>query len=350
MSGLPSLLRRGVLGVADALGVNRVLAGSGWRSKRLLILCYHGFALRDEHHWDPELFMSGVTFRRRLRFLRDNRFNVLSLAEALRHLHEGSLPDRAVCLTIDDGLYDFAVVGLPVLREFGFPATVYVSTYYVEHPWPVFTVMASYLLWQGSRRGVTSLRIGLLGSARQSIGTTPTRLATWERLKAAAASAGLDGEAKNRLLAELAAALGLDYSHLLESRVLTLMRPAELRQLDPALVDLQLHTHRHRVPEERDLFLREISDNRAALARAGRAPDALVHFCYPSGMHRPAFLPWLREAGVESATTTEPGLAFPGADPLLLPRFIDTEATSDYEFKAWTSGLRAVLNRRALGL
>jgi len=350
MSRLPSLLRRTVLGAADALGVNRRLAGSAWRAKRLLILCYHGFALRDEHRWDPQLFMSGETFRRRLRFLRDNRFNVLTLTEALRRLRAGSLPDRAVCLTIDDGLYDFSAVGLPLLSEFGFPATVYVSTYYVEHPWPVFSVMAGYLLWVGASQGVTSLRIRLLGPDPLSIGTAETRLATWERLKLEAGRAELDGEAKNRLLGELARVLRIDYPRLLEARLLTLMRPEELRRLDPGLVDLQLHTHRHRVPEDRELFLRELSDNRDALARAGRSTGALVHFCYPSGMHRPAMLPWLREAGVQSATTCEPGLAVAATEPLLLPRFIDTETTTDTEFKAWVSGLRAVLNRRNLGL
>ena len=349
MRRLPSLLRHGVLGAADALGVNRGLAGSAWRGKRLLILCYHGFSLRDEHRWDPQLFISGETLRRRLRFLRDNRFNVLSLTEGLSRLHAGSLPDRAVCLTIDDGLYDFSAVGFPLLREFGFPATVYVSTYYVEHPWPVFTVMASYLLWLGAARSA-SLRLGLLGPDPHPIHTPEARLATWEHLKAEAGRAGLDGAAKDRLLAELAGILRIDYPALLASRMLTLMRPAELRALDPDLVDLQLHTHRHRVPEDRELFLREIEDNRAALVRAGRSPAALVHFCYPSGVHRPALLPWLREAGVESATTCEPGLAAAGTESLLLPRFIDTEATGDSEFKAWASGLRAVLNRRALGL
>lgn len=345
-----ALLRRGVLGAADALGVNRGLARSKWRNQRLLILCYHGFALGDEHRWDPQLFISPQTFRRRLGWLRDHRFNVLPLGEALQRLRAGSLPQQAVSLTIDDGLYDFAAVGVPLLREFGFPATVYVSTYYVEHPWPVFSVMSSYLLWLAAARAVPSLRLALLGSEPLSIASPAARRLVWGRLTAAASRAGLDGAAKNRLLGELAATLGVDYARVLESRMLTLMRPDELRGLDAGLVDVQLHTHRHRVPEDRELFLREISDNRAALVRAGRPANGLVHFCYPSGVYRPELLPWLREAGIESATTCEPGLAAANSDPLLLPRFIDHDSTPESEFKAWTSGLRALLNRRTLGL
>ena len=80
----------------------------------------------------------------------------------------------------------------------------------------------------------------------------------------------------------------------------------------------------HRVPERRELFLREIADNRRALAECGLNPERLTHFCYPSGLYQSAFLPWLAEAGVVSAVTCVPGLASKRQHPLLLPRFIDT--------------------------
>jgi hypothetical protein len=109
--------------------------------------------------------------------------------------------------------------------------------------------------------------------------------------------------------------------------------------------DVQLHTHRHRVPEQRELFLREIADNRRALAESGLNPERLTHFCYPSGLYQSAFLPWLAEAGVVSAVTCVPGLASKRQHPLLLPRFIDTGATSDVEFEGWASGLRHFIAR-----
>jgi hypothetical protein len=67
-----------------------------------------------------------------------------------------------------------------------------------------------------------------------------------------------------------------------------------------------------------------------------RAPK---HFCYPSGYWRPEFLPWLKEAGVRSATTGEPGIAERAADPLLLPRVMDSEWVSTIEFEGWLTGL-----------
>jgi hypothetical protein len=128
------------------------------------------------------------------------------------------------------------------------------------------------------------------------------------------------------------------------------MHPDEIAALDPTIVDVQLHTHRHRVPEEKALFVREIVENRRALGECGLDTGRRTHFCYPSGVYRPAFLPWLAEAGITSAVTTDPGLASRRHPPLLLPRFVDTGTTSAVEFEGWTSGLRQVLGRSRLAL
>jgi hypothetical protein len=123
------------------------------------------------------------------------------------------------------------------------------------------------------------------------------------------------------------------------------MHPEEISALDPAIVDVQLHTHRHRVPQRGDLLLREIEENRRALAECGLDPKHLTHFCYPSGVHGPALLPWLAQAGITSAVTCVPGLVSSRHHPFLLPRFIDTGTTSEVEFEGWASGLRHVIRK-----
>jgi len=124
-----------------------------------------------------------------------------------------------------------------------------------------------------------------------------------------------------------------------------LMKPEEVNRLVKDGVDFQLHTHRHRVPRDRDLFIREIVDNRSFLAAVGQAHAQ--HFCYPSGVHEARFLPWLGELGVRSATTGDPGLAGSRTEALLLPRLIDTSALSDVEFEGWLYGMSDVLPLRA---
>jgi peptidoglycan/xylan/chitin deacetylase (PgdA/CDA1 family) len=108
--------------------------------------------------------------------------------------------------------------------------------------------------------------------------------------------------------------------------------------------DIQLHTHRHRAPLDRELFLREIADNRHSIqAMTGLRPS---HFCYPSGVYDLRFLPWLRESDIISATTCETGFASRSSNQLLLPRFLDNAALSSIEFESWLTGVSAALPRR----
>src|SRR5580658_3264782 len=141
-----------LLRLAEAAGMSRLLAESHWRQQRLLILCYHGVSRYDEQKWNASLYMSREQLRRRMQLLVQERCNVLPLSEAVDRLQSRSLPPRAVTITFDDGLQDFYSVAYPIIESFGFPVTLYLSTYYVEYNRPVFDVMCSYLLWKGRAR------------------------------------------------------------------------------------------------------------------------------------------------------------------------------------------------------
>jgi hypothetical protein len=90
--------------------------------------------------------------------------------------------------------------------------------------------------------------------------------------------------------------------------------------------------------------LKEIEDNRRAISVV--SPRPAVHFCYPCGLHRPEFPEFLRSAGVESATTCDPGLAGRRTSPYLLPRMLDVATLTETEFTAWLSGLASFLPHR----
>ena len=92
--------------------------------------------------------MPPAILRERFEALRQGGYQVLSLGEAVERLYKNDLPPRSVALTFDDGGYDFYRQANPILREFGYPATVYQSTYYSDYTWPIFGVAASYLFWK----------------------------------------------------------------------------------------------------------------------------------------------------------------------------------------------------------
>ena len=330
-----------LLRTANASGLTSLVMESPWRKRKLLILCYHGVALEDEHLWNPGLYMPSDLLRQRLESLRDHRCNVLPLGEAVGRLYAGTLPARSVAITFDDGVYDFYRIAQPLLAEFGYPATVYLTTYYSDFNRPIFDVMCSYLLWKGRGRRldwpdglqISSLELDDAG-----------RRAAERSIKTFAHQQGLSGRAKDELLASLAARLGIDYQALCAKRILHLMNATEAAEVARAGVSLQLHTHRHRVSIHRARFQQEIEDNRARLAALSSAETS--HFCYPGGYHLPEFPDWLRQCGVVSATTCETGIASPESERLLLPRLLDTCLLTPVEFVAWLGGVASLLPQR----
>lgn len=325
------------------MGVYAAAARSAWRGRHLPILCYHGVSFADEHLWSPGLYLSRDAFRERMRMLHDGGYNVLPLEEALRRLEEGTLPPRSVALTFDDGSYSFYALAFPILREFDFPATVYLPTYYCLNQMPVFDVTASYLLWKGrgKRLELDSVFPGESGVQLSDANALPLFQRIHRRV---VTETPLSAEQKDELAAQLARQLGLNYQDLARRRIFHLMTPGEVSEVCRHRISIELHTHRHRTPRDRSLFLREIHDNRAAILEITGAEPA--HMCYPRGDFTPEYFPWLREEGVRSAATCELGFAAAGQEPLRLPRLLDTSSWSAVEFEGWLTGVCAALPHR----
>ena len=334
-------LKDSTLPIARGLGVFNMVAGSRWRQQRLLILCYHGLSLKDEHEWSC-VYVTPAFFRRRLETLARGGYRVLQLDDALRMLHEGSLPPKAVVITFDDGFHNFHQVGFPMLREFGFPAAVYQTTYYADQGFPVFNQVLSYLLWRSDGRrfdgGAYSVP-GVFDLSREE-----DRNRAVDAFRESAHRQRFTPAEKDDLAARIAGELNVDYAEILRLRLLHLMTASQISEIAAGGIDVQLHTHRHRAPLDEESFVREIRDNRRWLAeRTGTPPS---HFCYPSGQHRDEFLPWLRAEHVASATTCDLGMADRTCEPLLLPRLVDSSIVTDVDFEAWLSGVSAFLPRR----
>jgi len=336
-------LKLGALRALQSTGASARIRDSRWRRERLLILCYHGVSVQDEHEWRPKLYMPPAVLRERFELLRRGGYQVLPLGEAIERLYKGDLPPRSVALTFDDGGYDFYKQASPILREFGYPATVYQTTYYSDYAKPIFGVAASYLLWK--RRSEVLQPAPDIGITQAvNLSTEENRRRVVVQLEKRSAREGLTGAQKNDLLKKLAQHLNLNYAEFEAKRLLQIMRPDEIAAIAAAGFDIQLHTHRHRTPLDETLFRKEIADNRQRIAEVcGSIP---THFCYPSGHYEIAFLPWLEREGVVSATTCDPALASKQSHPLLLPRFVDTPEQPLFVFEAWLSGAGHIASAR----
>ena len=324
-------------------GVSTLVHNSRWRRQRLLILAYHGISLEDEHLWNGSQFISVEVFRTRLELLRKSRCAVLPLGGAVTRLYANDLPDRAVTITFDDGTSDFHRRAFPIIKEFGFRVTLYLTTFYSHYQRPVFDLMCSYLLWKG-RTKTLDLKPLTGQDLKTDLRRNDFREAVLSEIHSFAREQKLSADEKDAFAASLAAHLDVDYEALLQQRIMHNLTADEVGQLAAGGIDVQLHTHRHRTPLDRQLFLREIEDNRRSIQEmTGKRP---THFCYPSGVYDLKFLPWLREAGVVSGTTCDLGFASRSSDRLLLPRLLDNASLSSIEFESWLTGIAEVMPRR----
>src|SRR5262249_48806231 len=105
------------------------------------------------HNIGPEtkgrLVIAARTFEEQMRYLKARGYRVVNLSE-LQEFFAGrrQLPRNAVALTFDDGYRSFLQYAYPVLKELGFPATLFVYTDYVGAgrnalSWPELARLAS---------------------------------------------------------------------------------------------------------------------------------------------------------------------------------------------------------------
>ena len=320
------------LHIMKALGLFRVaryITRNGLR-----IICYHGLAMDEEYKYRSTLFIPKDFFRQRMEYLQREGYPILALGDALEALNTDLLPPCATVITMDDGWLGVYSYGLPIIEELRIPVTVYVTTYYVENPMPVFTVTLSYLFWRTRARWVDLPR---------GLGTFDLGPGADEAEKSAQKFGALLPPAERlEFLKELADALGVSFADIERQQLFRVMDRQQLRQLAKAGVDIQLHSHCHEWPiYDRAVVEFEIGENRRFLEPL--ASHRLEHFCYPSGVYGLHQGEWLAALGIKSATTIDPGLNFANTPRFALRRIVDGGKVSEIEFAAEMTGFMEIV-------
>ncbi len=136
--------RRGEAGKLRASAVFLLLAlvvaavGYVWWSrgaKALLptgvpVLCYHQFKTEPRTVYD----ISPAAFRGQMEYLRRNGYQVIPLSRLVEALAGGAdLPEKTVVLTIDDGYQSVYQHAFPILKEYGYPATLFLYINFINY-------------------------------------------------------------------------------------------------------------------------------------------------------------------------------------------------------------------------
>lgn len=75
-----------------------------------------------------------TAFAAQMAYLRQAGYHAMTVTELAQCLSAtpADLPAKTVAITFDDGLADFYTAALPILLDYGFPATLYITTGYLE--------------------------------------------------------------------------------------------------------------------------------------------------------------------------------------------------------------------------
>lgn len=228
------------------------------------------------HHVRPGAGMIATTpehFEDQLKWLAKNGYTTLTTAQFARHLQGEGVPRRSILLTFDDGYLDNWVYAYPLLKKYGFKATIFLVTSWIQ---------------DGPLRPI-------LG--QEGLPDTPEHRACEVLIEQ-----GRSDEAA--------------------------LRWSEIRAMrESGLIEFHSHTHTHtrwdlseRAAAKDALMSHELAQSRAALAtHLGEVSD---HFCWPQGHFDADYVRIAQAAGFRYLYTTQAfGQNKAGSDPANIYRF-----------------------------
>jgi peptidoglycan/xylan/chitin deacetylase (PgdA/CDA1 family) len=276
---------------------------------RLCVVNYHRILDAPDPMLESEPDVA--TFRWQMALLADC-FSVLPLHDALAALDAQQLPPRAICITFDDGYRSVHDLALPVLQEFGLPATVFVTSGYIgeRNMWNDRIIEAVQSLPPGQ------LDLSDAGLGAYSLRSLDDRKATVGKLTET--SKYLPPKARLELIQRLESLVGDGLAHGL------MLRPEMVVNLDRQGIEIGAHTISHPI-------LTSLDDDSARLEIGGGKDEleAIIGkpvrlFAYPNGKVGKDFdarhVEMVREARFTAAFTTAIGAITRDQDRFQLPR------------------------------
>jgi peptidoglycan/xylan/chitin deacetylase (PgdA/CDA1 family) len=294
-----AVARRLVVGAMEASGI---LPAARRRAdpERAVILRYHSVSPFDSAarlYRSASIALTPETFERQMRFLAD-WYQVVPLSRLVDCVREGeTFPHRAVAITFDDGYRDNFVHALPVLRSFGFQATVYVTTCAIGDGWRFWPARVRASIVETSKNRIDLDELGWFDlSSERDRDDAITRLT--RQLKR------LTSEERESAIERLTAETGITVPVPDADR--WFMDWGELREMAAAGIDIGAHTYSHPI-------LTRLADG-AADTEIRRSRDELeaglgrpvYHFAYPNGggvvNHDTRIANLVRSAGFRSSS------------------------------------------------
>lgn len=225
-------------------------------------------------------------------------FYVLPLDQAVARLQSGTLPERAACITFDDGYADNYHVALPILQRHGLTATFFIATGFLD----------------GGRMWNDTIIETVRSRKDMSIADRQAAIAT--HINAIKYRSVADRVAETEQLARSAGA---------QLPTNLMMTSAEVKAMRKAGMQIGAHTVSHPILARLTVEQthKEISDSKQFLEDL--LGERIGLFAYPNGKpgedYSPQTVEVVRSLGFDAAVSTQWGASRMGDDLLQIKRF-----------------------------
>jgi ubiquinone/menaquinone biosynthesis C-methylase UbiE/peptidoglycan/xylan/chitin deacetylase (PgdA/CDA1 family) len=310
--------------------------------RKTAILMYHGFTDKTdeigiENHQGKHLDIS--RFDEEMRYLK-NHHNPISLPYFIRAFKDGRpIPDNSVIVTMDDGYESNYVLAYPILKRYGIPATIFITTDFVQNNKYLWVDRIEYAI---SRTEEKTLTCDVYGKAYSfDLSTRGSKMRADNKVRSLLKRLPLD--VRSAIVEGIEEQLRERLSTIITPNIYRPLQWGQVREMvDSDLVTIGSHAHNHIAlakckgsqAEDELTISKEIIETHTE-----RICDI---FCYPNGAigdFNARTKSYLKSAGYLCGLINVPGFNSTRSDIFQLKRFGLSEDPSIEEFIMTLSGI-----------
>jgi peptidoglycan/xylan/chitin deacetylase (PgdA/CDA1 family) len=302
------------------------------------ILMYH--SVRDE----PERYANSIgagiihatpVFERQMEFV-SRRFNPVTIDDIRLFLNGGKpLPRRAVAVTFDDGFADNSEIAAPILSRFGIRASFYLTVSLIGTKDPPWYCRLRHAFATTQRKEWISPANEKLWSLTTAQDRNAALLAAFD------CCAPLAGDALEQTVRTIERSLDIE-TLTGDGGFMMDWNQARAMQRAGHVVGCHTLTHPNVAHVAQDVARKELVVSKGKLEEELSAP--VLHFSYPHpGLNpnwTPATVEMTKEAGYQTAVTTNPGPVRRGDHPLMLTRVYTPRSEREFVWSLERAFLR----------
>ena len=283
-----------------------------FKNSDLVILMYHRVledAYASDEYTQPAIAVSVQTFERQMEYLAKN-YTVVPLTHAADMLRTGRpLPRKCAVITFDDGWRDNYVHAYPILRRLKLPATIFLTTDYIDSDLKFWFLQVGFLLTEGTLSAQelvdACVEAQLVEGTTSSIDRVHLEAVATHRDKFINYLKRFDSRGTEQIITQLVRRTGLTNDQW-PDRKWTLTW-ADIAEMDSSIIEYGSHGQSHQImlTLTDDMISSELTVSRQILESRLKRP--IVHFAYPNGDYNESIKRLVREAGYLSAVTAHAG-------------------------------------------